>query len=190
MCTCFDWSSVKSKLSEPLFNCNCLDVTKIQWVLINTKIRSNCLHGNIKWSDKAPLLFPSRLYTDSLLSYFFFTFIPAHDEHNHMLDSSLDYSVLVFPATISPCELMDGRLRSVHIKSHHRCRISAGLIWFWECCSSGLISVRSPVCCPWRGRLSQYTSDQTGTSLKRSSRQKKMQHVTSNQENYTPIFSS
>lgn len=53
------------------------------------------------------------------------------------------------------------------LKSHRRYRISAGPIWFWECYSSGLISVRSPVCCPWRGRLNLYMSDQKGTFLKR-----------------------
>lgn len=55
--------------------------------------------------------------------------------------------------------------------AHRRCRISAGLIWFWECCSSGWISVRSPVCFPWTGRPNLCTSDLTGTSLKWNGRQ-------------------
>lgn len=61
--------------------------------------------------------------------------------------------------------------------AHHRCRISAGLRWFWGCYSSGLTSVRSPVCCLWRGRLSLCTSGRTGTSLKSSKRWREIKCV-------------
>lgn len=60
------------------------------------------------------------------------------------------------------------------MRAHHRCRIFAGLRWFWECYSSGSTSVRSPVCCLWRGRPSLCTSGRIGTSLKWSERWREM----------------
>lgn len=102
---------------------------------------------------------------------FCFSFCSPQVEHNQIPKNSGDLEedfltdILagwMFPACLKHFYPME----YVAVRAHHKCMISAGLIWSWECCSSGLISVRSPLCCPWRGRLSLYTSDRTGTSLK------------------------
>lgn len=117
------------------------------------------LHGNRKWSGKAIIsLSPDFMQTPSSP----LTFVPPHvDEHALISGKSEDLWSADFLTALN----VAWTLHHDCWESHRRYTISAGPIWFWGCCSSGLISVRSPVCCPWRGRPSLCMSDQTGTSL-------------------------